>query len=673
MLLLALLTACGRHDEDSKGSTDTAVDSGDTGETGHTGETQETDTQQPLDSGCDPSAEIVLPLVPDGADPILVFDATVDPVGRRAWSTALVTPTLAEIDIDTQTLVKVHTLSATKFDRPQVSVAGDGAPWVASGEGDAITRLDPVSGVVTHPLSDMERATSVIGRPDGGAWVAGEIATHPVLVWLDADGDVITQVDLDDPALGLTATNDGGVAALVSDDDGSGGQAIEVFDGDTLEMQTTCVSPPTDKFFSQIADGSFITGSETTINRVPCDGVTEPTTIREGQDNKEFIPYEDGFVVLDRVGDDRTDGYNWGQVRYYDNELNWTGQIFVSGKHTGYGGLDPTTGIVWANSEGTTSVYGLDLVHEQAVANVQVGLNIETLLPDPRYPGEMIVTGRLSGTVARVDLCENSYVEAAEAPTWPVSPVLVGDTLYTIDQLTGMIQVWNADTLEWLDTYDFSLPDNTLLNFDYMVYHPTRHTLFMTETVDNVLMEIDPDTGDVLHQWVLSGKPITDTGTITRSEVELVDGWLFVARPQDGQLTLVDPDEDEPVAEATMDKQTIKIINTNRLDLVWVTADDSAVYVGPIAFDPDTLSPTGVELGQGAESVFADDGEGGVWAYSYEDQVVRRYDEDGKAGVDFPAIVSDQGEPSFHLVDVWGGRLLYSDFEHATIHAVSLE
>ena len=122
-----------------------------------------------------------------------------------------------------------------------------------------------------------------------------------------------------------------------------------------------------------------------------------------------------------------------------------------------------------------------------------------------------------------------------------------------------------------------------------------------------------------------------------------------------------------------MDKQTIKIINTNRLDLVWVVADDSVVYVGPIAFDPDTLSPSGVELGQGAESVFADDGEGGVWAYSYDSQAVQQYDADGKAGRSFPAIVSDQGEPSFHLVNVWGDRLLYSDFEHATLHALPLE
>lgn len=651
--LPALLLGCSgrKHPGDDSVVTDT------------TGDSQDSGTEV---APCDPTTELVNELVPDGNTPILVFDVTVDAARNRAWSTSLMTPTLAEVDTETASLVKVHNLGDFKPNHGQVQVDGEGNPWFVSSDPPGLEKLDATSGTVTVMAPDLDSGTSVLGRPGGGAWVSGLEGVTNVVLRVDADGTVSGRRELDYPALTLTASATGGVAALVAITGRD--QEVWVLDGEAdLATLDVCPVALAGKFMTQLTSGDFIVTYDGTIATAPCGSAT-PESIWIGTDNKEVFPEGDGFIVLDRQGDDSALGPNWGIARHFDRNLNEIGASFATGKNTGYGGVD-SNGLIWANSEDTTEVWALDPATGAIPHKVLVGLNVETVLPDPLRPSTAIITGRLSSTVGRLDTCTGIFTKATDVLTWPISPVIHDDVLYVIDQLTSRIQKFDAVTLAWIDTLDADLGDNYLLTFDYLIWHPDRGTLFLSQTQVNQLYEMDPSTGAVLQTWPLNGELVTNKTEIGRVQLVLAGGYIVAVRPRDGQVTVIDPDESVPVAQFVVDHEDMRDIDPDRLDLVWATADGSRFYIGPHAYDGDTFVRV-PEEDVDATAIFAESADGQRYGWSFDDQRVARFALDGGVTWEAPANISEQGDPSFRLAPAWGDRLFYATFEHATVRVI---
>jgi hypothetical protein len=276
-------------------------------------------------------------------------------------------------------------------------------------------------------------------------------------------------------------------------------------------------------------------------------------------------------------------------ARWFDADLQPTRAPFATGKNSGHGDIDTETGTLWLNSEGTTEIQGFDPETGARTHRVRIGLHLESALVDPDTPDVVWTTGRLSETVARVDLRAHTAITSEALEGWPVSPVLADGSLWALDQLTQEIWSYDPDTLAVRDHLDLGLPDNALLTFDTLVWHPGRGTLFLADSQENVLLEIDPASGAELGRWPLAGDPVTDPDVTGRVQVIVAGDLLFAVRSLDGQLTRVDPDETEPTFLALPRAIARELAYTTLPSPLWSPPDGSVLYVGGHAFDPDTL------------------------------------------------------------------------------------
>ncbi len=545
------------------------------------------------------------------ADPAVVnfvqpFDVYVDSTHRRVWGTALGTASLAEIDADTFVAGETIRLGETALERPQVIADVAGVAWIGSTSAPSLYRWDPTLDDLTTS-TPLDTVSALVPRPGGGLVAFGLLNSVHTLALIDADGTVgITQ-----PVPGA-----GGIAPLA---DGLLllGEAGEVRGWDDLALVRTCPLPFEAQNGAGLADGGVVVTDDDRIGYSDC-----TTTLQwdVGVEAKEIAPYADGALVLDRIGpEDPNLGMAW--------MVTSAGVTpdFQTAKNTGFGGIDPVTGLLWGNSEGTAEITAFDPGSGAEVVADKLGTFVDGIAPDPDEPGVMIATGRLSDTVERV--VDGVVTARTDLVHWPYSPA-IDDTrgmVWMVRQTDGTIIGLDATTLGPITEIDLGFAPNPLLTFSTLTYDRSRDLLYLAESYSDTLVLVDPGNRAEIARWSLGGPVITDPDAIGELTVRVdsSSGYVLVGRTNDGRIVRVDPVSGEVV---TTDF-TANSPSERQIDSLHTFPEHGVFFMGGHGFDTRTLAP---EVTIPASDVIATEPRDDWLAVSPDQQELQRLDADGK-------------------------------------------
>ena len=546
-----------------------------------------------LATGC-PVRPFCLFLGPDEDQPnhVQPFEIGVDPTARRVFSTSLGSRTVAVIDADEQVVDRMLPTGSRPLAYPDIAVDEHGIAWVTARQVPPVLRYDLDTGERTDTAAQLARTGTGIPAPGGGVVLLGfEGDGTQALVLIDGGGEVVTHrtlehgafwiLPVDDDHIGLLRRFDG---ALCCDD------GFELLSLPSLEPVSTCDLPFPSQRGAALDDGSVAVADKFHLGFVGCDGEA-PVGWTVGAENKDVISLGDVAMVLDRTGSGEGWDPNWGVARILDRDGVIDDRTFVTGKNTGYGALDPTTGLVWANSEGTTEVLALDPLAGEVVAGIRTGTFLDGLVTDPEADGVIYATGRLSNTFARIDNGEWT-TEHTDVP-WPFSPQvdISRDRVWVISQLESTIHGHRRSDLAPEVVIDPGLGTNRLLTFGTLALHPSRQTLFFAHSATDQLLEIQPDTQQVLATWDLGGPLIEawdDIGELL-VRVEGGSGVLIVCRSNDGRIQRIDPDAPDVQTVWLQGEDAVALGEGNAVDFAVVVPRQDLLYVGGLALDANTL------------------------------------------------------------------------------------
>ena len=589
---------------------------------------------------------------------LLPFDVAVDAAGRRAWVSGLITPTVAEVDLDAAALVAIHTLPALPG-FPELAVDGLGTAWLSGGSNLPLARLH---GGESPRQVDIElgAVNEVVGLPGGGALVAGTRGRDtPMVLRVDAEGATLAERQPAGLVVAAVAVADG-VAIVVNALEE--GVWIEVVDADTLEVSATCPISTTRNAIAPLPGGRYVLTSNRTTTVTDC---TDEIEVERGTENRDPVVDGDTIWILDRIGDEAP---NQGIARGYTADLAPTTE-FRTGKNSGYGGRDAQTGLLWMNSEGTTEVQAYDPLAGTLTHAVDVGQHLETPAVDPEVPGVAWVSARLSGEVLRIDLVTGDVRRSEEALGWPVSPVLAEGSLWVMDQLSTVLWELDPDTLVTRRRLDLGLDENVQLNFDTLAFHPGRGTFFLAAAQENALLELDLD-GAVLGRWALAGEPIEDPDLTGITQVVIDGDAVLTLRTQDGIVTRIDPDLPDPVGFVELDAAHLFLVQYDTLP--WAAfVDGGILWLGSAAFDAATLLAR-PELDLPFTRVLGRTSAGGFVGWHAEEGAVAVVDAGGEEVASAPLVASTYGDPMPVWTEGWGGYAVYLRLDRAEVHAVAL-
>lgn len=540
-----------------------------------------------LATGCDrgPRCESYEPY-PELRNHVQPFEIAVDAERRRAFSTSLASRTVGVYDLDWSAVIAMVPIGPRPLVYPDVAVDELGAAWITSFGHPPLIRLDPDTGERAFPESGLSLARRVVAVPGGGAVVLGvDRDDRSVLVRHAADGSVGAEVPMDVDGLGLVPLAGEQVGVLVAT---AGSGAMEIHDLDTLDLSASCeVGFPASRG-AQLADGAVLVTSRTMVGRAGCGGEPALTWV-SGIENQDVVALGDGSaLVLDRIG---ADDPNLGVARRWgrDGPLDEAG--FATAKNTGYGALDPATGRVWANSEGTSDVVWLDPDAGAVAGDLRTGTHLDGLALDPETEGGLVLSGRLSDSILRLEVFHDA-VRTDEVP-WPFSPVVDPERgrVWVLSQTTAAVHGLELDTLATRERYPTGDPPNGLLTFGGLALHPERRTLLVAESAADALIEIDPSSGEERGRWPLGGPPVVDPDLIGQLALHPLPGGdaALVCRTTDGRIQRVDLASDE-VRTAWLDAVELAGLGEgNAVDSVAHLPDAGLIYVGGIAFDTASL------------------------------------------------------------------------------------
>ena len=534
-----------------------------------------------------------------GPDPELTnhvqpFEIAVDPGARRVFSTSLGSRTVAVLDADTQAVDRMLPTGSRPLAYPDVAVDDGGVLWITARQQPPLLRFDLDTAERTTPAVALARSGTGIAAPGGGALLLGfEGEGSQALVLLDGDGEVVTHRTLEHGATWVIP-HDGDHVGLIRRFDGADccDDGYELRSLPELEVEAACDLPFQAQRGAVLDDGTVVVADQHHIGTVGCDGDL-PRSWTAGAENKDVVSLGDQALVLDRTGSDAGWDPNWGVARVADAGGVDGDRTFVTGKNSGYGALDPDTGLVWVNSEGTTEVLVLDPVAGQVVAAIRTGTFLDGLATDPEQAGVFYVTGRLSNTFARIEDGEQT-VEVTDVP-WPFSPVVdvARDRVWALSQLDSTVHGHRRSDLAAETAIDTGLGTNRLLTFGTLAFHPGRKTLFLAHSAADQLLELQPDTGQILRTWDLGGPAIEDWKEIGELLVRVdgATGALLVCRSNDGRVQRIDPDAGDVRTRWLDADDAEKLRSGNNVDFAVVIPKQGVLFVAGSAFDAATLDP----------------------------------------------------------------------------------
>jgi DNA-binding beta-propeller fold protein YncE len=539
--------------------------------------------------GCREAAQPVCPdLLPDQAFPnhIQPFEVALDPAARLLYVTALGTPTVAIVDVDTAALIGMIPLGGSAVTRPDLAVDADGRVWVIGEKGFGAVRVDRGTQD-RHETGLLVEGDSVLAVPGGDTLISGQAGRElggfsgPVLVGVDAAGQAGAGVQLEATAPAIFAL-DGGARVGVLLRTG----VLEVRDAATLALEERCGLDFVAQRGAQLDGGAIVVADDTHLGVATCRGV-EGWTARVGVENKDVIALGDHALVLDRIGAGAWNP-NLGVAWRVSAEGVEDRPAFATAKNTGYGALDPETGLLWVNSEGTGEVWAIDPDSGEVAARVRTGLFVDGLALAPGVAGRRYVTGRLTDALLRID--DGALdLDRSDAVRWPWAPVVDAERglLWVLSQTTGVVHAFDLAGLEWQQSIDPQLDDNALLTFSGLGLDPDSGHLWLADSASDTLLELSPDTGRALRRRALGGPPITDPDAIGELTV-LPDGegGVLVARSNDGRALRYLPEHDE-LWSGGVEKEALD--GVSEVDFARLDADRRVLWLGGAAVDALTL------------------------------------------------------------------------------------
>ena len=591
---------------------------------------------------------------------LLPLYAHVDPDGRSAWCVSRMLGTTAQVDLDTAELVQV--LPRYSSEHAPTRIVGDGPDraWQVRNGTPALLRIEAEKGTMRAVDAELTAASDVLRLDDDRLVVAGTAGNGGyALKVLDGELEVTDTVELEIKALQLEARDADTFGVMMQ------GGRVDLRNRDDLQLVGTCTAPFVGNnggnSLAALDTGDFVVTDDTAVGIVSCDD-DEPLEIVAGNENKDVVALGDEFVVLDRIGGTEP---NWGEMRRYGAQLATMAGPFSTGKNSGYGGLDTVTGLVWMSSEGSTEMWAVDPETGDVAHRVQLGIHVESATADPARTGRVYVSGRLSDNLFWVDMTTGEQLTADLDFHWPVKPRVYGDRLWVVDHLDAVLYELDLDTLDVVAGHDLGLSTNVSLTLSDLAVHEARGTLLVTHGWDNVLVEVDPASGQVVSRWDLGGE-VLDKDESGRLEVKAGPDRVFTVRSADGRITSIDPDLAEAVATAAPVESLVP--ESTRLQYAALAEDGSLLYVGPYAIDPDTLERV---TGQDRTWTFAAAERDGLWvAWRADDSSVILVDGAGEIHTVLPTeIVAGAQAPELEWVPWWDGRLLYTDIRRAGVAA----
>lgn len=589
---------------------------------------------------------------------LLPYTVAVDSAHRRLWVTSLFDDVLGEVNIQDNRLLNVYALPEDEYGLPAVAVDGNGDAWVA---GDAtLVKVTPAGETTAFPRDAPSR--NVLGAAAGGVYVSADAGSSAASLvdLLDSDGALLASASL---AKSVVALGDAGEGVVgVSTVDEANAATIELYASDTLELLGSCASPFTATNLFPLESGDFFVLSDNQVGYARCDG-SDPVAVQVGEENKFAVVHEDGFTVFDRVGEDATGGRSMGIARRLDLDLAVT-SAYGTGKHSGFGGLDEETGIAWLNSEGTSEVRAYDLDAGEQVAAVRLGSHVEGFAVSDEVNAAW-VTGRLTGLLARVDFATGQVVPASAGPLWPVTPVVRDGRLYALDQIEGVVYVYDADTMALAATWPLGVAQNDDLDFDDLVYSDARGSLLAAIGQANTLVEVDVATGRVVSRFQLGGEAPPVGVTVGRVEVVTQGDLVWVVRSTDATATRVDLGTREVTSKVLASGAQVEQAQYDLVPkLTWLAGDGSRLYWGPWAFDPTTLAALPDDeldgtrvIGEAAAGFVTWDAATGAVLLATP----------GEAGQSLGSVTVSGGDPYARWLGEWGGGVMFVDAFEASI------
>lgn len=553
------------------------------------------------------SACIALAEDPDAVNFVQPYDVYVDSAHRRVWGTALGTASLAEIDADTFVAGETIRLGETALERPQVIADLAGVAWIGSTSQPSLYRWDATLAQLTTS-TPLDAVGALLPRPGGGLVVFGLLDAVHTIALIDADGTVgITQTV---PGVkGIAALHDG-VLLL--------GEAGEVRGWDDLALLRGCPLPFAAQHGAELADHAVVISDDDRIGYSTCSTSMQWTT---GVEAKEITPFQAGALVLDRIGPEDP---NLGMAWLVTSE--GVTPDFQTAKNTGFGGIDPVTGLLWGNSEGTAEITAFDPNSGEEVVANKLGTFVDGLAPDPDEPGVMIATGRLSDTVERV--VDGVVTARTDLVHWPYSPA-IDDTrgmVWMVRQTDGTVIGLDATTLGPVTEIDLGFAPNPLLTFSTLTYDRSRDLLFLAESYSDTLVIVDPGNRAEIARWSLGGPVITDPDAIGELTVRVdhISGYVLVGRTNDGRIVRVDPVSGEAL---TTDFTTDATPPSERqINSLHTFPEHGVFFMGGHGFDTRTLVR---EIKIPASDVIAAEPRDDWLALSPDQQELQRIDADG--------------------------------------------
>lgn len=538
------------------------------------------------------------------------FELAIDATRRRAWSTALGTGTLAEVDLDTGALVRTVLLAESALVVPDLAVGAGGVVWIAQENPPAVLRYDPVADALTRHATGLDAADTVVPTPGGGAVFVGVADGVRTVVVVDGAGNLVTVEAIPDA---------GGLLAM--------GERVGIFEGATLAVralpglavEASCALPLDAVRGAVLDDGRVVVADGTGVGLAGCDG-EDAFGWTVGVENKDVLAWGGRALVLDRIGPDDP---NLGFVRTVDA----AGPVdaFPTAKNSGFGALDPVTGLLWLNSEGTAEVWAVDPTDGAVVHAVRTGAFVDGLAADPSDAAAVYATGRLSDTVAHV--VDGAVVADTHAVRWPYAPLVdeARGRLWVLSQTEAAVVGLDLATLEVTDTIDLGVGPNPLLTFGTVALDADTGRLWVAESAADLLLEVDPDAGTVTASWDLGGPAVEDPDAIGELLVRVAAGGVYVFRTHDGRLQRLNGDVLTTVA-ADQDLLA-RLAEHARLDVLQVTADTA--WAGGGAFDATTLARL-PDRDLDVSRLVGGDGDGGWLALASDEEHLVRLTADGE-------------------------------------------
>jgi streptogramin lyase len=518
------------------------------------------------------------------ANHVQPYEVAIDVERRRVYSSALGSSVVLAYDADTHEVLQDYPLGTSPLTTPDLEVDRDGNLWIVANTEPALVRFDRDTGDRLLMWGALQGARDLVPRAAGGVVVLGRSeGSNNTLLAFDDQAELVARLELESAARGLVPMDDFERVGVTIE-----GEALLLLSTADLAEEGACpIAIQRPWRGAQLDDGTVVLVNEGSIGTA-C--VEQPQAWRVGEENMEVISLGDHALVLDRMGMEEGDDPNLGIARLVDAEGVY--DRYPTFKNTGFGTLDPHTGLVWANSEGSSEIAVFDPETGAVEERIKVGTFLDGLAADPEDTSVLYTTGRLSDTIVRLE--GTTRTADCHEVHWPYSPIVdvQRDLLWVLGHTEGTLHGLDRQALRPRRQIDPGLGSNTLLTFGTIMLNTARGTLFFAESQRDLLLEIDPDSGEELARWELGGPLIEDRDEVGELAVRASseDGMVYLVRSNDARVQRLDPDSSD-LQTAFMPQDVVEALGAgHRTDFLRIYPQHGLLYIGGKAVRLDDLS-----------------------------------------------------------------------------------